>query len=131
MPEPGDAITWQEAARILDRSMTTLARLVAAGELSKGPRWEHRQLSRRDVERLSLARCQPAESVREDAYWVTTRRAAELLGVNGSRVRQLAGECRIPHGTTPSGQRLFRRQQLEVIGNARLARQMTASARGA
>ena len=131
MPEPGDAITWQEAARILDRSMTTLARLVAAGELSKGPRWEHRQLSRRDVERLSLARWQPAESVREDAYWVTTRRAAELLGVNGSRVRQLAGEGRIPYETTSSGQRLFRRQQLEVIGNARLARQMTASAHGA
>jgi excisionase family DNA binding protein len=127
MPEPGDAVTWQEAARILDRSMTTVARLVAAGELPKGPRWEHRQLSRRDVERLSLARWQPAESVREDAYWVTTHRAAALLGVNGSRVRQLVAEGRIPYETTPSGQRLFRRQQLEVIGNARRSRRLAAS----
>ena len=127
MPEPGDAVTWQKAARILDRSMTTVARLVAAGELPKGPRWEHRQLSRRDVERLSLARWQPAESVRGDAYWVTTHRAAELLGVHGSRVRQLAGQGRIPYKTTPSGQRLFRRQQLEVIGNARRSRRLAAS----
>jgi excisionase family DNA binding protein len=126
MPEPGDAITWREAARILNRSITTIARLVAAGELSKGPRWEHRQLSRRVVERLSLARWQPAESVREDAYWVTTHRAAELLGVHGSRVRQLAGQGRIPYKTTPSGRRLFRRQQLEVIGNARLSRRVRA-----
>jgi hypothetical protein len=85
MPEPGDAITWREAGRILDRSISTLARLVASGELTRGERWEHRQLSRRDVERLSLARWQPAKSVREGAYWVTTHRAAELLGVNGSR----------------------------------------------
>jgi len=126
MPEPGDAITWREAARILNRSITTIARLVAAGELSKGPRWEHRQLSRRVVERLSLARWQPAESVREDAYWVTTHRAAELLGVHGSRVRQLAGQGRIPYKTTPSGRRLFRRQQLEVLGNARLSRRVRA-----
>ena len=122
MPEPGNAVTWQEAARVLGRSMTTVARLVAAGELAKGPRWQHRQLSRRDVGRLSLVRWQPAESVREDAYWVTTHRAAELLGVTDSRVRQLAGEGRIPYETTPSGQRLFRGQQLEVMGNARLSR---------
>ena len=74
-----------------------------------------------------MARWQPAESVRQDAYWVTTRRAAELLGVNGSRVRQLAVDGRIPYETTPSGQRLFRRQQLEVIGNARLSRRLAAS----
>ena len=35
MPEPEDAITWQEAARILDRSLSTVARLVAAVELPK------------------------------------------------------------------------------------------------
>ena len=35
---------------ILNRSMTAVARLVAVGELTKGPRWEHRQLSRRDAE---------------------------------------------------------------------------------
>jgi hypothetical protein len=68
MPEPGDAITWREAGQILGRSLSAVARLVAAGELSKGPRREHRQLSRRDVERLSIARWQPAESVQEDAY---------------------------------------------------------------
>ena len=126
MPEPGDAVTWQEAARILDRSMSTVARLVAAGELSKGARWEHCQLSRSDVEQLSLARWQPAESVREDAYWVTTLRAAAILGVHRSRVRQLAVTGRIPYETTPNGQRLFRRQQLEVIGNARLSRRLRA-----
>jgi hypothetical protein len=40
---------------ILNRSMTAVARLVAVGELTKGPRWEHRQLSRRDAEQLSLS----------------------------------------------------------------------------
>ena len=90
--------------------MSTVARLVAAGELTKGPRWEHRQLGRREVEQLSLARWWPAESVRDDAYyWVPIHRAAELLGVNRSRVLQLTGEGRIPYETTPSGQRLFRR----------------------
>ena len=125
MPEPGDAVTWQEAARILDRSMTTVARLVAAGELVKGPRWQHRQLSRRDVERLSLARWSGVTG--DDSYWVTVRQAAAILGVNRSRVGQLVEAERIPFETTPSGRRLFRRQQLEVIGNARLARRLAAS----
>jgi hypothetical protein len=83
MPEPGDAVTWQEAAHILDRSLSTVARLVAAGELTKGPRWEHRQLSRREVERLSLARWDGVTS--GESYWVTMRQAAPILGVNRSR----------------------------------------------
>ena len=125
MPEPGDAVTWQEAARILDRSLSTVARLVAGGELTKGARWEHRQLSRRDVERLALARSDGVTSVA--SYLVTRRQAAPILGVIHSRVGQLVDDDRIPYKTTPSGRRLFRRQQLEVIANARLSRRLAAS----
>jgi hypothetical protein len=39
----------------------------------------------------------------------------------------LATPAAQPYETTPSGQRLFRRQQLEVIGNARLSRRWSAS----
>jgi hypothetical protein len=114
MPEPGDAITWQEAAHILDRSLSTAGRLVAAGELPKGPRSEHQQLSRLHVEQLSLARWDGVTS--DDSYWVTMRQAAPVLGVNRSRVGQLVDAGRIPYETTPTGRRLFRRQQPEVIG---------------
>jgi cytosine/adenosine deaminase-related metal-dependent hydrolase len=50
-----------------------------------------------------------------------------LDGVNSSRVGQLVDAGRIPYETTPRGRRLFRREQLEVIGNARLSRRLAAS----
>jgi excisionase family DNA binding protein len=77
------------------------------------------------VERLSLARWEGVTG--DDSYWVTTRQAAPILGVNRSRVGQLVDADRIRYETTSGGRRLFRRQQIEVIGNARLSRRLAAS----
>ena len=46
MPEPGDAITWREAASILGVGSRRAAQLIANGQLTRGPRLAHRQLSR-------------------------------------------------------------------------------------
>jgi len=61
-------------------------------------------------------------------YWQTTAQAADVLGVNTARVKQLAADDRLPHVTLPGGQRLYRRHQLEVIGDALLPRRLTRSA---
>jgi excisionase family DNA binding protein len=121
MPAPGDAITWREACAVLGCSMRTLARLIDAGELSRGPRWQHRQLSRADVEALALRRWDPYAS-KPGTYWVGTKDAAVILGVHGSRVRQLAQAGRLPFAWTADGHRAFRREQLLTVANARRAR---------
>lgn len=55
MPEThSDAVTLQEAARILGCSVTTVRRQIASGRLIAPQRYRHRQLSRTDVEDLAL-----------------------------------------------------------------------------
>ena len=82
MAEPGDEVTWREAAAILGVGTRTVGKLVAKGELSRGPRWQHRQLSRAEVEALALRRWNP-RAARPDPYWLGTKEAAELLGSTG------------------------------------------------
>ena len=50
-----------------------------------------------------------------------TREAAELLGVNRARVRQLVAAGLLPFEQTPHGY-AFRREQLLTVANARRAR---------
>ena len=52
---------------------------------------------------------------------MTTAEVAELLGVSKQRVGQLVRKGFLP-GVEHKGRRLFRRHQVEVIGNARDAR---------
>ncbi len=59
-------------------------------------------------------------------YWVTGKRAAELLGVNVSRLNQLAARDGAPYVVHADGTRLYRADQLRVVGNARAARWPTA-----
>jgi hypothetical protein len=56
-----------------------------------------------------------------DPYWVTAQRAAEVLGVNVTRLNQLATRGFPPFETTNSGTRLYRREQLQVVAHARAA----------
>ncbi|MBA2559889.1 MAG: hypothetical protein H0V07_08375 [Propionibacteriales bacterium] len=49
MPEPGDAITWREAARVLGVGMRRVGQVITKGELTRGPRWQQRQLSRSEL----------------------------------------------------------------------------------
>lgn len=68
----------------------------------------------------------PATDVVDDgvSYWVTTRQAADLLGVGQTRVRQLVDHGFLPCLHTPHGRLIFRRHQVEVIANARLSRRL-------
>jgi excisionase family DNA binding protein len=120
MPTPGDEVTWREAAAILGVGVRRLGVLVASGELSRGPRWQHRQLSRLEVEALALRRWNPRKAS-PDAYWLGTKEAAQLLGVNRARVRQLVAAGLLPFAETPHGY-AFRREQLLTVANARQAR---------
>jgi hypothetical protein len=67
MPQPGDANTWREAAAILGVGMRRVGALIANGELAKGKRWQHRQLSRTEVEALALRRWDPRTAA-PDSY---------------------------------------------------------------
>jgi hypothetical protein len=120
MHTPGDAITWREAASILGVGMRRVGALVANGELSRGPRWAHRQLSRAEVEALALRRWKP-RTVARGAYWLGTKDAAQVPGVNRARVRQLVAAGLLPYETTRHGY-AFRRDQLLTVANARRAR---------
>ncbi len=124
---PLDGITVAEAARILDVTTTTVHRMVLNGQLvAHGQRHAHRRLSRAEVERVAVARYRRNDRIGHppdpDSYWVTRDDAAAVLGVAPARVGQLARAGRIPFETAPDGTRLFRRGQLEVIGNARASR---------
>jgi excisionase family DNA binding protein len=119
MPDAGDAITWREAGAIFGVGMRQVGKLVAKGQLTRGPRW-HRQLSRVEVEALALRRWNP-RTAGPNSYWLGTREAAELLGVNRARVRQLVAAGLLPFEPTPHGY-AFRRKQLLTVANARRAR---------
>ena len=121
---PTDALTTIEAARILGVSVNTVRRLVAGGTLAAtGAKWGNAQLSRAEVETLALARWirRPRTA---DLYWTDTAGAARLLGVTPGRVRQLCEAGRLPFEVTANGARVFRREQLRTVGNARLSRRL-------
>jgi hypothetical protein len=113
-----DAISHDEAARILGCLARTVARHIAAGRLrSTG---SHPSLSLADVERLACQVYPWRRRVTDpDSYWVTATRAAALLGIGRSRLDQLANADRLPYVEHVDGTRLYRREQLGTIGNAR------------
>ncbi len=83
----------------------------------------HPSLSRADVEALVLEVYAWRRDRRGDAsYWVTGHRAADIVGVNVSRLNQLVAADRLPFETHKDGTRLYRRQQLLTVANARDAR---------
>lgn len=115
-----DGVTYAAAAAILGVSVRSVWRLVESGDLrTHGPRHARRRLSRAEVEAVAVAR---HRRNRSGGYFIATEQAAQLLGVNRSRVRQLADADLIPYVRTARGDRLYRRDQLEVVANARRAR---------
>ncbi len=80
-------------------------------------------LSRADVEALALRNYRHRRR-RDDAksYWVTNERAAAILGVNVARLNQLAAKGFLPFEVHADGTRLYRREQLLTVANARQAR---------
>ena len=63
-----------------------------------------------------------------ESYWVTVGQAAAILDLSVQRVKQLLDEDRLPYVPHRSGVRLMRRQQIEVLANARLSRELSAPA---
>ena len=60
---------------------------------------------------------------RGHSYWLNTTEAAEVLGVTPSRVRQLVRRGFLPV-VMHAGHCYSRRQQVEVIANARESRKL-------
>jgi excisionase family DNA binding protein len=102
-----------------------VSKWVSQGRLTSVGYYAKRNLLRSDVERLSAARRRPG-----DRSWLTTRQAAEVMGVTNIRVNQLARAGRLPHELSRDGWRLFRPEQVAVIGNARRVRFHTHQAKG-
>lgn len=120
---PIDALTFGEAAHVLGCSASTVRRHVLAGRLPTGEPHRHRTLSRADVEALALQVYEHRRH-RNDAqsYWVTGQRAADILGVNIARLKQLVAKGFLPFEVHADGTRLYRREQLAIVANARDAR---------
>lgn len=120
---PSDGITLDEAAHIVGCSRRTLVRHILAGRLPASGKHERRRVYRAETEALALQL--PSSKMQFDAdtsYWVSAKGAAAILGVNVSRLNQLVAAARVPFEVHASGRRLYRRQQVEVVANAREAR---------
>ena len=107
-----DWITRHEAQAILGIGFARLTRLIQEGQVTRAADRASRRYSRRQVEALATER----------ATWLTVRDVAALLGVSRGRVDQLARADLIRYETDSLGQRRYRRTQIEVVANARLAR---------
>lgn len=79
---PVGPVTLAEAARILGCSTSNGRRYVLASRLTScGGRYEHRALSRADVESLAAKLYDWRRHADEpDSYWLTSHQAADLLG---------------------------------------------------
>lgn len=125
----GDPISVEEACAILGTSASQLLRYVTGGRLEAGPRYQHGRFSRAAVEQLACQVLRLQKGL--PSYWATGQGAANVLGVSRSRLDQLARRGDLPYLTHRSGVRLYRRDQLAVIGNARFSRRLTLAPTGA
>lgn len=107
-PRNPDAITLEEAATLLGLSSMRVTRLRREGLLTKLDGYP--SYSRADVQEFI------------DNPWLNGVQAAMVLEVSHARVSQLADAEKIPVHVTPSGRRMYRQRQLEVVANARRAR---------
>ena len=58
----------------------------------------------------------------ETSYWIGATQAASLLGVNVSRLNQLVAAGRVPFELHSNGRRMYRREQMLTVANARETR---------
>ncbi len=120
---PVDGVSLDEAAHIVGCSRRTLVRHIEAGRLPAGPANQPRRVSRADAEMLALrSRSSRVGFDEESSYWVGATAAAELVGVGVARLNQLVAAERIPFEVHTDGRRIYRREQLLTVANARDAR---------
>jgi excisionase family DNA binding protein len=116
-------VSFDQAAHILAMSKRTLMQLMDTGELpTVRVRGRQGRLLHDDVETYAAANFRLRRYSRPDSYFVTTAGAAEHLGVSRPRVIQLGDKGFLPYLVARNGWRLYRRQQIQVVANSRLAR---------
>lgn len=115
-----DGVVRTEAASILAVHVATVDRLIRRGVVTPARRFATAQLSREQVKHLAL-RTRPVQALVADpvSYWVTRRGAAGMMGVSDRQVAYLTDADRLPYVVHHTGTRLYRRAQIEVVGNAR------------
>jgi hypothetical protein len=117
---PAAEVTVEEAAHILGCSVAAVRRHQAAGRLSAAAEGGQGGLARDNVERLaSEVFAWRRHSHDPHPYWVTGQQAADLLGVSRSRLGQLADARRVPHIRHQDTTRLYRRDELVALRDAR------------
>lgn len=118
-----DPVTLEEAARILGCSKSAARRLILKAGISSAGRLEPPSLSREAVEHLALSTFRWREHLEDlEGYWISGQRAADVLDVNVARLNRLAGKGFVPFELHADGTRLYRREQLQVVGQSREAR---------
>lgn len=120
---PVDGVTLDEAAHIVGCSRSTLVRHIDAGRLPAAEQHVKRRVSQADAEALALRL--PSSRLAFDpdtSYWVRATAAAAILGVNVARLNQLVAKGRVPFEVHADGHRIYRRDQLLTVANAREAR---------
>lgn len=122
-----DGLTAAQAADIIGVTPASVYRLVHQGRLPKSVKGQRAGLDLEAVEHASLERFRSRRRGGHP-YWATIREAAEILDVSQNRVHQLVGAGRLP-AVRHAGTWVFRRQQVEVITNAREARWADARAK--
>jgi hypothetical protein len=113
-PEPDppvDGISGKEAGRILGIRELSVSRLINQGVLPKAVRGQRFGLARAEVERIALERFRAPHS-----YWCTRGDAAQILGLDVTRVQQLVDQGVVP-AVQHTGHWYFRRHQLAVIAS--------------
>jgi excisionase family DNA binding protein len=113
---PCQGLSAAEAGRILGVPASTVAKWVSEGVLPNAVKWQRFGLDRGDVENLA-----PQRYTLGHPWFATNREAAQILGISRERVKQLVDAGRLPC-VEYRGRRYFRRQQIQVIANARNAR---------
>ncbi len=100
-----------------------MARHIEAGRLPAGPKRQPRKVSRAEAEAFALQL--PSSRVpfdRDTSYWVGATQASRILGVNVARLNQLVAKGFVPFEVHADGRRIYRREQLLTVANAREAR---------
>jgi hypothetical protein len=91
---PVDGILRAEAARILGCHAWTAGEYVKTGRLRSAGKFLHWALSRADVEALACQTYPWWDHLDDaDSYWIIAKRARRILGVNHTRLNQLASEA--------------------------------------
>ena len=111
-----DPVSISQAAWILGCSRSTVQRMMNDGRLPAGDPYSRGRLSKADVEKVSSMVYPWRRYLRDPwSYWVTGQDAADLLGIDVSRLDQLTSAGRVPCVNHRDGTRLYRRSQLTVM----------------